>query len=622
MTLHAGPRVAVVGIDGFSPSMLQRYLDDGVMPALSLLVKRGVTVPLVSTLPATTPVAWTAMSTGCHPSSNGIEGFLLHRPGRRLDDRISGVYADQVTAEPIWQTAFLNGLSSYVVKFPVSYPSTAATLRIDGAAGWGGLTCLHEVAASRASAWPDDASETVAAASPWRGEAPAGTNPVWFGRLSLPNIWGHAPVVFELAVSTRNGQPAISFAGDADWRDTVATLARGEWSEPLEVAAINRRGNTRSCALRFKALTLEADPVTLKLFNSPAHEIDGHSHPDTRWQKHLRAAGPIEEQTDPTPLFSGAIDVATHVDRCQLNTDWLCRVSRSILQTETWNLYMVQTHIVDWAHHILHGAVDPRHPQFDPGRADEADALLRRCYAMADQLVAAVIDAAGQNANIVVMGDHGQDLHHTTVRLNYWLADAGHLTFSDEGAGSIDWSRTRACVLGNGVYLNLAGREPGGIVDPRRANGLIDELCTGLMNISDPRTGERVVQLAAPREHFAYLGANGRGSGDILFCLRSGYQARNDRGPTFEITTPWREFTSGHDHFWPLDPRLQTRMFAMGPGFAAAEKPLRLRSIVDVAPTLAGILGIDPPPGIDGVAIGDMLADPATQVVAPQQLEV
>jgi predicted AlkP superfamily phosphohydrolase/phosphomutase len=621
MARHAGSRVAVVGIDGFSPLLLQRYLDQGVMPALSSLAKRGVTVPLVSTLPATTPVAWAAMSTGCHPSSNGIEGFLLHRPGRRLDDRISGVYAEQMTAEPIWQTAFLNGLSSFVVKFPLSYPSTAATLRIDGAAGWGGLTCLHEVAASRASTWPHDASGTIAAAPPWRGEPPAGTNPLWFGRLSLPNIWRDAPVVFELAVAIRGGAPTVSFGCDADWSSTVATLKRGEWSEPIEVAALNRRGDRRRCALRFKVQAIEGDPVTLNLFNTPVHEIDGHSHPDSRWQKYLRAAGPIEEQTDPTPLFSGAIDVATHVDRCQLNTDWLSRVSRSILQTEPWNLYMVQTHIVDWAHHILHGAVDRRHPRFDPGRADEADALLRRFYAMADQLVATVIDASGEDANIVVMGDHGQDLHHTTVRFNYWLAEAGYLAFSDEAAGTIDWSRTRACVLGNGVYLNLAGREPGGIVDPRQADRLIDELCAGLLNFCDPRTGERVVHIAAPRQHFAYLGANGAGTGDIVFCLRSGYQARNDRGPTFEITTPWSEFTSGHDHFWPLDPRLQTRMFAAGPAFVAGAAPLRLRPIVDVAPTLAAVLGIDPPPGIDGVAIGDMLADPAPHVASPQHLE-
>src|ERR1044072_9894280 len=110
MTARPHSRVAIVGIDGFSPLSIARYLDDGVMPSLQALVARGVSVPLVSTLPATTPVAWAAMSTGAHPSTNGIEGFLLHRPGRRLEDRISGGSSESITAEPIWPTAGLNGL--------------------------------------------------------------------------------------------------------------------------------------------------------------------------------------------------------------------------------------------------------------------------------------------------------------------------------------------------------------------------------------------------------------------------------------------------------------------------------------------------------------------------------
>ncbi|MHC2307777.1 hypothetical protein ACVIJ1_004247 [Bradyrhizobium elkanii] len=456
MKRHARSRIAIVGIDGFSPSTLQHFLGDGVMPALASLAARGVRVPLVSTLPATTPVAWAAMSTGCYPAKNGIEGFLLHRPGRRLDDRISGVYADLMTAEPIWQTACLNGLSSYVVKFPLSYPS-AATLRVDGAAGWGGLTCLHEAAASGVSRWPDGENALISAVEQWAGQPPAGLSPVWLGCLSLSSTWGHAPIRFALALSTSEDGPAVSIANDPDWGSLLTTLLRGEWSDPVEIPAADRRGKVRRCALRFKALALETDPVSVQLFNTPVHELSGHSLPDSLWQKHRRAAGPIEEQTDPSLLFSGAIDVATHVDRCQLNTDWLCRISQSVLRDEPWDLFMVHTHIVDWAHHVLHGAIDSRHPRFEPDRADQADALLRHFYAMTDRLVASVIDAAGDDANIIVMGDHGQDLHHTTVRFNHWLAGTGYLAFRDDDPTAIDWTRTLACTLGNSVVPQSRG---------------------------------------------------------------------------------------------------------------------------------------------------------------------
>ncbi|MDI1284212.1 MAG: alkaline phosphatase family protein, partial [Reyranella sp.] len=409
MFQQAQRRVALVGIDGFSPPFIERYLREGAMPALKALMERGVTIPLVSTIPATTPVAWAAMSTGTYPATNGIEGFLLHRPGRCFDDRLSGVYADQLNAEPIWQTAFLNGLSSFVVKFPVSYPSVAATLRIDGAAGWGGLTCLHEIAGARTNGWPENKDGTIEQSAGWRGAVPNGLVPLWFGTLTLPNVWGRAPIVFALAVSARDADTVVSIAHVPDWQAADTTLGPSEWSEPILVEAVDRRGERRRCAARFKALAVGRAPLRLRLFNTPVHELEGHTNADDRWRRHLLAAGPIEEQTDPTPLFSGAIDMATHVERCRLNTDWLCRVSRSILESEPWNLFMVHTHIVDWAHHLLHGAVDPRHPLYDAARADEADSLIRRFYAMTDELVASVVESAGGEANVIVMGDHGQD---------------------------------------------------------------------------------------------------------------------------------------------------------------------------------------------------------------------
>ncbi len=596
------------------------------MPALGKISERGVCIPLVSTFPATTPVAWAAMSTGCYPSTNGIEGFLLHRPGRAFDDRISGVYANQLNAEPLWQTASLNGLASFVVKFPVSYPSNAATLRIDGAAGWGGLTCLHEVAASGTSAWSEnDASAqkkqhqrgaVINKGPNWSGKPPPEFTPRWFGTVALCNIWGHAPVEFNLAISVRGRahEPILSIACASNWNSVDAKLAEGSWSDPIVVNGANRRGEPCPCAVRFKLLVLNSDPVRLRLFNTPVHELSGHTNADARWQRHLCTAGPIEEQTDPTPLFSGAIDMSTHIERCRLNTDWLRRVSRSILEHERWDLFMVQTHIIDWAHHILHGAVDPRHPLHDPTRADEADSLLRRFYAMADELVAGVVEAAGGDANVIVMGDHGQDLHHTTVRFNAWLAELGHLKFAERGGGAIDWPHTRACVLGNGLYVNLSGRDPQGIVDRADYYGLIDELSRGLRTITDPRTGEPVVHIAGPRTDFTHIGGHGRGTGDIVFALRSGYQARNNQGPMFEITKPMQEFTSGHDHFWPFDPRLETRMFGAGPAFLAQAQPTRLRSIVDIAPTITAILSIDPPAGIDGASISDILAGRAAGV--------
>src|SRR5215218_7567448 len=125
-----GRRVAIVGIDGFSPVWLDRFLQEGKLPTIETLVRDGASARLVSTLPATTPVAWATIATGCSPITTGIEGFLLHQPCEQLDRRVAGCYSYRCRAEPIWETATLAGKRSYVVKFPLSYPSSTASFRL------------------------------------------------------------------------------------------------------------------------------------------------------------------------------------------------------------------------------------------------------------------------------------------------------------------------------------------------------------------------------------------------------------------------------------------------------------------------------------------------------------
>src|SRR5262245_53355880 len=113
-------RVAIVGIDGFSPIHMDRFIAEKNLPAISSIAESGVRLPLISTLPACTPIAWATISTGAPPSKTGIEGFLIHRAGDHFEQRISGCYAHRCLAQPIWETVTLAGKRSYVVKFPLS----------------------------------------------------------------------------------------------------------------------------------------------------------------------------------------------------------------------------------------------------------------------------------------------------------------------------------------------------------------------------------------------------------------------------------------------------------------------------------------------------------------------
>lgn len=610
-------RVALVGIDGFSPLWMDRFLAQGKLPWLGTIAASGVTVPLRSTLPATTPVAWATVATGCSPAVTGIDANLIHRPGGRLDRRL-GCYAHRCQAEPLWAAASRAGKRSYVVKFPVSYPSSTATFRLDGAAGWAGLRCLHE----RSAAAADDnlaPGALHAVDGPWRGD-PEAPHPLWRGHWLLDSLWGGAPLILHISVHSAPDGGLLATVADApDWRRALASLRPEEWSEPLTVRAAGRRGEA-DFSFRIKVLECAGDPVRLRLYHTVLHERTGHSEPAEIWERHLAAIGPIEEQTDPFVLFRGGIDLRTQLEIFRLNADWLRRAAVSLLTGEDWDLFMVQLHFTDWAHHMLEGGLDPRHPDFRPEAAGRYEEALLASYRMADEVVGAIHQVLEPGTDIAVLGDHGQDLHHTTVHVNEWLASAGLLQWAD--GDEVDWERTQAFAAGNFVYLNLEGREPTGIVPVEAADRLKEKVIAGLLSLEDPVRRERPVLMAGGKEHFEPLGAHGPGAGDVVFVCRSGYQSRNSRGDLYAPTRLLCEFTSAHDHFWPFDPRIQTRLFAAGPSFRSGYRHPRSESLMDVAPTLCAALGIEPPAQCEGRPLPGLLrrdAGPFSTLSTPME---
>lgn len=590
-------RVAVVGVDGFSPVWMARFLRQGRLPAIDRVRRAGAVMPLVSTLPATTPVAWASITTGAMPSSTGIEGFLVHQPGDPLDERVSGCYSYRCRAETVWDAAAAAGLRSCVVKFPGSYPSTTSGFRADGAAGWGGLKCLHE-AASRATV--DSTRMATAGEGRWR----------W----SIPTIWGGPDVVLDVSVC--RGRPGTVEVSTPDG-STATVVSVGEWSAPIIVTAAARRGDAL-VAFRVKAVEAVADPPWCSLVHTALHECAGHSEPAPIWERVHAEAGPIEEQTEPSLFLDGQIDLTTQLELFGLNAAWLADSARTLLRVEPWDLFMTHIHIVDWAHHVFEAAVDPRHPDHDPATASTYEAALLQAYRLADELVDAVVGAVGPDVDVLVVGDHGQDLRHTTFRANEWLASRGLLRWKDDdecGGMSVDWSDTRAMAAGNYIHFNVLGREPTGLVTPAEAARLEEQVVDGLLNLTDG-AGTRPVLVAAPKSHFEAMGADGDGVGDVVFCLRSGYEATNGRGAVLSQTRALREFTSGHDHFWPLDPRIHTAAIAAGPHVTACTP--RLGHVTDMAPTIAALLGIEPPAQSTGHPLPCVEADQDSRpVVAP-----
>ena len=76
----SAPRVVVLGFDGADHALVKKMMDEGKLPNLSALAKKGGFTQLLPTIPAQTPVSWSTFSTGLSPGRTLIFDFLKRNP--------------------------------------------------------------------------------------------------------------------------------------------------------------------------------------------------------------------------------------------------------------------------------------------------------------------------------------------------------------------------------------------------------------------------------------------------------------------------------------------------------------------------------------------------------------
>jgi hypothetical protein len=144
----------------------------------------------------------------------------------------------------------------------------------------------------------------------------------------------------------------------------------------------------------------------------------------------------------------------------------------------------------------------------------------------------AMAKASAAGAKLIIMSDHGFARFDRAVHLNTFLMRQGFLTLDDpantgdqELFEHVDWGRTVAYAVGlNGLYLNLEGREDGGIVPAVDRQVILDRIAARLKEFKDPANGENVVETVYFPET-AFQGRNLKYSPDILVGYRRGYRA-------------------------------------------------------------------------------------------------
>ncbi|MCK4681206.1 alkaline phosphatase family protein [bacterium] len=116
-----GSKVLIIGLDGGTWSVLDRFMELGHMPFLKRLCGEGYRANLASTIPPLTPVAWSSFATGMNPGKHGVFGFLAPQsePGSYSPPPVR---RECILAPSLWRRLSEVGVRTTILSVPLTYP--------------------------------------------------------------------------------------------------------------------------------------------------------------------------------------------------------------------------------------------------------------------------------------------------------------------------------------------------------------------------------------------------------------------------------------------------------------------------------------------------------------------
>jgi predicted AlkP superfamily phosphohydrolase/phosphomutase len=257
---------------------------------------------------------------------------------------------------------------------------------------------------------------------------------------------------------------------------------------------------------------------------------------------------------------------------------------RYFWRRERWDFFMAHIMETDRLHHFFWKAMEEEDERFAPAFLD--------FYRRLDDVLGEVRSWLDDDTRLVVLSDHGFCTIKQQVNVNTWLHENGFLSYRpDNGpAKGLDAlaPATRAYSLDPGrIFLSLRGRDPDGAIEGEAEyERTRDELADALLGMRDPESGEPMVDRVYRREEL-YRGPHVATAADLVLAMREGY---DPKGAFRKESLTFQDSALVGMHTTP-----DALLYVSGvPRFE------RRPHIVDVAPTILDLLGVPPPPEMDG----------------------
>jgi predicted AlkP superfamily phosphohydrolase/phosphomutase len=331
------------------------------------------------------------------------------------------------------------------------------------------------------------------------------------------------------------------------------------------------------------------------------------------------------------------------LEECSSVTGRRQKAFEYLLDTTEWDFGVIVYVSTDRIQHCLMEYLSPEHPRYEELKDSPVARRARAVYRRLDDGLAQLLKRTTDDDLVIFMSDHG---HQPCTRACTMDRILRHLEFLEFGKGSfafnlirwgpgrriarrvydmlklhgkisipaspVDWSKTKAYTsvvsTGEGVSVNLKGREPNGIVEPSDYEAVRDDVAAALNDFRDPDNNLAPIGKILRKEE-VLSGAHLDSAPDLLLVPAPLYSLTHARGMVEEA-----DWLSG-DH------RIEGVVVATGPEVTAG--PLKERvELIDLGPTSLAALGA--PSGVprDGNVIGSLVgSNVALNVAGPEVSE-
>jgi predicted AlkP superfamily phosphohydrolase/phosphomutase len=581
-------RVVMVSYDSLGADLAWRWISEGVVAdpsGLAAMAQFGFSAERLRMVdPTLTAVNHLALVTGRNASGMGVVSNTFKRSEMPITDRISGFNASS-DAQALWTTARRNGLRVATLLWPGA-DAGALDRMGDFGAVWPGpplarsaiVELRPEIAGTTGEVPSSDGLQPLL----WKLEIDLG--------LSVPSTQG---LMVALVDANPDGRPrynavAVRLETEFDWR----YVGEMEWLDVNFEARAKNDLRPRLYGSWCKILHVDRFNGALRFYRGEVNRL--HAYPDAFEDRLTVAIGPWPGEPDRAVEdwwldLSRGIDLDTFIEQGERLNRYVDRMTEWVLTEEDADLILSYHSSLDvYQHNSL--IVDELQWAYSPGAALAAEEGLKRMGRSIDRSIASMWGLLDPERDaLVVVSDHGQLPIFELVRINRALADAGLVRIVDSDGRPRVAADSPMVAVSHGafshLYLNLEGREPGGVVTMAEAPEMLHRAARVLADLE--AEGRPAVEKIFTRGEAAAIGLDHPSSGDLMVALAPGFAA--DDGLVESALEPSRYY--GQHGFLASHDALCGVLFARGAGI----KKKRFGEIeaVTVAPMVARWLGFE-----------------------------